>query len=75
MRLHGNLTVTGDIHGSLTGTYIINNENSSLFLNEPVHKLKGQDRSIHYSRPIKGEKVDVSGETEDLSYHSSKNFI
>ena len=66
------LTVTGN--GSLTGTFIINNENSSLSSNEPVYKLEGQDRFIYYS-PSKGEKVDLLGETEDLSYHSSKNFI
>ena len=72
--LHRNLTITGDVHGSLTGTYIINNENSSLSLNESVYKLEGQDRFIYYS-PSEGEKVDSSGETEGLSYFSSKNFI
>ena len=71
----GNLTVTGNDYGSLTGTFIINNENSSLSSNEPpVYKLEGQDRFIYYS-PSKGEKVDLLGETEGLSYHSSKNFI
>ena len=70
---HRNLTITGDVHGSLTGTYIINNENSSLSLNEPVYKLEDQDSFIYYS-PIKGEneKVDSSGETDGLSYYSSK---
>ena len=72
--LRGNLTVTGNDYGSLTGTFIIHSENSSLSSNEPFYKLEGQDRFIYYS-PSKGEKVDLSGETEDLSYHSSKNFI
>ena len=74
--LNPNLTITGDVHGSLTGTYIINNENSSLSLNEPVYQLEGQDSFIYYS-PSKGEneKVHSSGETDGLSYYSSKNFI
>ena len=72
--LRVNLTVTGDDYGNLTGTYIVNKENSSLSFNAPVYKLEGQNRFIYYS-PSKGEKVDLSGETEDLSYHSSKNFI
>ena len=74
--LHGNPTVTGDVHGSSTGTYIINNENSSLSLNEPVYKLEGQDSFI-FNSPSKGEneKVDYSGETEGHLYYPSKNLV
>ena len=73
--LNPNLTITGDVHGSLTGTYIINNENSSLSLNEPVYKLEGQDSFIYYSpSKVENEKVASSGETDGVSYYSSKNF-
>ena len=77
--LNPNLTITGDVHGSLTGTYIINNENSSLSLDEPVYKLEGQDRYIYYNPGGDGwriaRKERLSGEKEGLHYYASKNFI
>ena len=44
----GNLTVTGDDNDSCTGTYIISQEKASKSPNQPVYKLKGQDRFIYY---------------------------
>ena len=47
--LCGNLTVTGDDWGSVTGTYIISEEKSSKSPNKPVYKLQGKDRYIYYN--------------------------
>ena len=43
-----NLTVTGDNHGSLTGTYHMKNEKDSPSLEKSFYKLEGTD----YEHPI-----------------------
>ena len=73
------LTVTGDAWASVTGTYLISEEEASKSPNKPVYKLKSKDRYIYYNPGGKGwriaSKEHLSGEKEGGNYYRSKKFI